>query len=83
MASPKSGDARKAEIANTTNVEYVQDFGADEKPMIGTVEEGKIADVILVNGDPTTDIACLEDAGNVQVVMKRGTIKRNLTGDEV
>jgi imidazolonepropionase-like amidohydrolase len=45
---------------------------------IGTAEEGKLADLIVVNGDPSTDIACLEDPANVQVVVKRGRICKDL-----
>jgi imidazolonepropionase-like amidohydrolase len=45
---------------------------------IGAVEEGKLADLIVVDGDPTTDIACLEDPANVQVVVKRGRIRKDL-----
>jgi imidazolonepropionase-like amidohydrolase len=41
---------------------------------VGTVELGKLADLILVDGDPTTDIACLEDPDRVQIVVKRGRI---------
>jgi imidazolonepropionase-like amidohydrolase len=45
---------------------------------LGTVEVGKIADLIVVDGDPATDIAA---AGRVQLVMKEGVIYRDeLTG---
>lgn len=46
---------------------------------IGTLEEGKVADMLLVNGDPTVDVACVEDPANVHVVVKRGRIKKDLT----
>jgi imidazolonepropionase-like amidohydrolase len=36
---------------------------------LGTLEKGKLADLILVSGDPLTDI---KDAANVQCVMKNG-----------
>ena len=45
---------------------------------LGTVEAGKLADLIVVDGDPTTNIACLEDAANVHVVVKRGRIHKDL-----
>lgn len=38
---------------------------------LGTVEEGKIADVIVVNGDPLADIRAL---GNIELVVKNGEI---------
>ena len=43
-------------------------------PDVGTLEVGRLADVIVVDGDPTTDIAAV---GRVRFVMKDGTIARN------
>jgi imidazolonepropionase-like amidohydrolase len=48
---------------------------------IGTVEAGKLADLILVDGDPATDISCLEDPNNVQLVVKRGRVRKDLQQD--
>lgn len=45
---------------------------------IGTVEEGKRADLIVVDGDPTTDIACIVDPANIHVVVKHGTVRKDL-----
>jgi len=51
-------------------------FGlADE---IGSVEEGKRADLILVDGQPTDDISVLQDARNVHLVMRDGTVFKDL-----
>jgi imidazolonepropionase-like amidohydrolase len=51
-------------------------FGlADE---IGSVEEGKRADLILVDGQPTEDVSVLQDARNVHLVMRDGTIFKDL-----
>jgi imidazolonepropionase-like amidohydrolase len=44
---------------------------------IGTVEEGKDADLILVDGDPLTDIGCLVDAHNIACVMTRGNVVKS------
>lgn len=44
---------------------------------VGTIEAGKLADLIVVDGDPTSDIACLEDPANVRVVVKRGRIRKD------
>ena len=45
---------------------------------IGSVEEGKRADLILVDGQPTDDISVLQDARNVHLVMRDGTIFKDL-----
>ena len=39
---------------------------------LGTVAEGKLADLIVVDGDPLVDITCLEDPARVQLVLKGG-----------
>jgi imidazolonepropionase-like amidohydrolase len=45
---------------------------------IGTIEAGKIADVIVVAGDPLDNIAVLQDAANVVFVMQDGVVFKNL-----
>jgi imidazolonepropionase-like amidohydrolase len=46
---------------------------------LGTLEVGKVADLIAVRGDPLADLACLED---VHLVMKAGKVEF-LNGREV
>lgn len=46
---------------------------------IGTVEEGKDADVILVAGDPLADVGVLVDAVNIRLVLKSGVVVKDLT----
>ncbi|OIR08386.1 imidazolonepropionase [mine drainage metagenome] len=41
---------------------------------IGSIEKGKLADVIAVDGDPVQDIKVM---GNVKFVMKAGTVYKN------
>jgi imidazolonepropionase-like amidohydrolase len=41
---------------------------------IGTIEEGKLADVIAVDGDPLADIRILQERKRIQMVMKEGDI---------
>ncbi|MDE2360582.1 MAG: amidohydrolase family protein, partial [Betaproteobacteria bacterium] len=41
---------------------------------LGTLEAGKLADVIAVDGNPLENIACLKDKRNIQMVMKEGRI---------
>ena len=44
---------------------------ADE---VGTLEAGKLADVIVVDGDPLQDISILQDQQNVKVVLQSGRV---------
>ena len=55
--------------ATRTNAEL---FGLAEE--IGTIEEGKCADLIVVDGQPLDDISVLQDAANVRLVMRDGQI---------
>ena len=46
---------------------------------IGTVEGGKLADVIVVRGDPLRDLTLLQDyQHNILLIMKEGRIYKNL-----
>jgi imidazolonepropionase-like amidohydrolase len=42
------------------------------KDELGTIETGKLADLLVVNGDPSTDITLLQDRTNLAVIMKGG-----------
>lgn len=59
--------------ATCTNAEL---FGLSDE--IGTVEEGKLADLILVRGNPLEDIGVLQDAANVVVVMRSGRVMKDV-----
>ncbi|HEV2840982.1 MAG TPA: amidohydrolase family protein [Chthoniobacterales bacterium] len=48
-------------------------FGISQK--VGTLEKGKLADIIAIPGDPTTDITATE---RVSFVMKEGKIVKNI-----
>ncbi|MBI2294809.1 MAG: amidohydrolase family protein [Betaproteobacteria bacterium] len=41
---------------------------------LGTVEAGKLADIIAVDGDPLKNIRCLQEKKNIRMVMKEGKI---------
>jgi imidazolonepropionase-like amidohydrolase len=41
---------------------------------LGTLEAGKLADLIAVDGDPLKDIRCLQEKKNIQLVMKEGRV---------
>jgi imidazolonepropionase-like amidohydrolase len=45
---------------------------------LGSVEEGKLADLLVVDGDPTTDIGCLGDRARIQAVLKRGEFEKEI-----
>lgn len=51
---------------------------------IGVIEEGALADMLLVDGDPIADINLIKDpAKNFVVIMKDGTIYKNLLAPTV
>lgn len=41
---------------------------------LGTIEAGKLADIIAVDGDPLADIRVLQERKNIKLVMKEGRI---------
>ncbi|OGA21536.1 MAG: hypothetical protein A3I02_13400 [Betaproteobacteria bacterium RIFCSPLOWO2_02_FULL_67_26] len=41
---------------------------------LGTLEAGKLADVIAVDGDPSQDIRVLQDRARIKLIMKEGEI---------
>jgi imidazolonepropionase-like amidohydrolase len=52
---------------------------ADPAGNVGTLEEGKYADLVVVDGDPTQDVTVLQDHDRIVGVMKGGTTYRGLT----
>ena len=42
---------------------------------LGTLQAGKLADVLLVDGDPTTDIGVLQDRSRFIAVIQGGVVK--------
>jgi imidazolonepropionase-like amidohydrolase len=59
--------------AGTINSAYV--MRTDDR--LGSLEVGKLADVVLVDGDPISDIQVLADADHVKLVMQGGKIVKN------
>jgi imidazolonepropionase-like amidohydrolase len=39
---------------------------------LGTIEEGKLADLLVVDGDPSKDLRVLQDRDNLKLIMKGG-----------
>jgi imidazolonepropionase-like amidohydrolase len=58
--------------ATQTNAEL---FGMEDD--LGTVEEGKLADLLVVNGDPLENIAVLQDPDYLKLIMKGGRMVKN------
>lgn len=51
---------------------------------IGVIEEGALADILLVNGNPLEDISILtEPDKNLSLIMKDGKIHKNTTGSKL
>lgn len=59
--------------ATKTNAEL---FGMDDR--IGTVKEGKQADLVIVDGDPLSDISVLADASRIRQVVREGEVVKDL-----
>ncbi len=47
---------------------------------VGQVREGYLADLLLVDGDPTADISILRDKRNLAMIMKDGLVYKALAG---
>lgn len=62
-------------VATTkTNAEIL---GVEED--LGTIEEGKIADLVLVNGDPLKDLSIFEDyRHNISLIVQGGKVYKNI-----
>ena len=59
-------------IATKNSAYFVQ-----REDELGTLEPGKLADLIVVDGDPTTDINLLVGPEHIRIVMQGGDIKKN------
>jgi imidazolonepropionase-like amidohydrolase len=51
-------------------------MGLDQK--IGTIQEGKDADLIAISKDPLENISYLQDTDNIKVVISEGRIQKNI-----
>jgi imidazolonepropionase-like amidohydrolase len=72
--------AEALSMATATNAELLALSGLRNPypGKLGVVEEGALADLLLVEGDPLTDIELIEDpAKNFVVIMKDGKIYKN------
>ena len=51
----------------------------DNNGLLGTLEEGKLADLVIIDGNPLEDITVLQDHEKIKAVMKDGLIYQGLT----
>ena len=68
-------------MATSTNAELLALSGprSPYKDRLGVIQEGALADLLLVDGDPIADLALIEDpAKNFLVIMKDGTIFKDV-----
>jgi imidazolonepropionase-like amidohydrolase len=63
----------------TRNGGALMTLGSGEK--LGEVKEGYLADLLLVDGEPLTDLSVLLDAQRLVVIIKDGQIYKNNTGE--
>jgi imidazolonepropionase-like amidohydrolase len=67
-------------MATSTNAELLA-LSGKRNPYpgkLGVVEQGALADLLLVDGNPLDDIGLIADpAKNFKVIMKNGTIYKN------
>ena len=64
---------RETLVAATRDAGALVDFGG----MVGTLEAGKFADIVVVDGDPLADITVMQDLDKITTVIKGGKIFHN------
>ena len=64
----------QAIVAGTSEAAACCGLGSD----LGTLEAGKLADIIVVDGNPLRDITVLQDRDRIRLVMKEGQVYRDL-----
>ena len=47
---------------------------------LGTIAEGKLADLLVIDGDPVADITCLRDPARMQAIVRDGLFVRDFLG---
>jgi imidazolonepropionase-like amidohydrolase len=83
---PHGCNAQELELLTTIGMSPMQAIVAatrtgaevlDMADQIGTLEVGKLADLLVVRGDPLQDIRLLQEPENILVVMKEGQVVVN------
>ncbi len=44
---------------------------------VGTIEPGKLADLLIVDGDPLADITVLQDRERLKLIMRGGSVHKD------
>ena len=66
---------KQAGIAPLEVIRWATHHGAEAMGMpedLGDVKVGKLADLLVVDGDPLQDIRCLQDRDNLEAILKGG-----------
>ena len=66
-----------SEALQTTTINAAKALKIDK--LVGSIEEGKIADLVMVNGNPDEDVKVLQKKENIQMVIKEGKIEVDRT----
>ncbi len=61
----KAGTINSAKLMNIDNLK-------------GSLDKDKIADILIVKGNPTKDISCLSNSENIKIVIKNGIVEKNI-----
>jgi len=69
---------RAIQTATSGNAKIMRQDGR-----LGSIAEGKLADVIVINGDPLSEPELFDDPARVVLVIKGGTVVKNLLTDKV
>lgn len=69
-------DPMGAILAGTRNAAAL--LGLNDR--IGTLEAGKLADLVVCDGDPLSDIGALGDPARVVAILQGGAVRKNLLG---
>jgi imidazolonepropionase-like amidohydrolase len=60
------------EALKTATINAARCIGVDDH--VGSLEEGKIADIVVISANPLEDITCLKEPDNLMAVIKNGVI---------
>lgn len=69
------GGLTPAEVIRAATIDPARFLANGKEPDFGTVAQGKRADLLLVDGDPTRDLDAMD---RIRLVMKRGVVLERL-----